>query len=110
MNAPTGSITREQEVVESTIAALATELRTFKRHRVELLQDHAGKHALIKGSEVVGIFENDVAAAEAGYARFGLTRFLVKQVVAEDTPLMIMGLMSHGARGAGPRPRLPVAA
>ena len=92
MNAPTGSIAREQEGVESTIAALATELRTFEQHRVELLQDHAGKHALIKGSEVVGIFDNDVAAAEAGYARFGLSRFLVKQVVAEDAPLVIMGL------------------
>ncbi len=92
MNAQTGSIAREQEVLDSTIAALATELRTFERHRVELLQDHAGKHALIKGSEVVGIFENDVAAAEAGYARFGLSQFLVKQVVAEDAPLMIMSL------------------
>ncbi len=92
MNAPTGSMAREQEVLDSTMATLATELRTFEQHRVELLQDHAGKHALIKGSEVVGIFDNDVAAAESGYARFGLSRFLVKQVVAEDAPLMIMGL------------------
>ena len=92
MNAQTDSMAREQEVPDSTMATLATELRTFEQHRVELLQDHAGKHALIKGSEVVGIFDNDVAAAEAGYARFGLSRFLVKQVVAEDAPLMIMGL------------------
>ena len=92
MDARTGSIACEQEGGASTIAALATELRTFEQHRVELLQDHAGKHALIKGSEVVGIFDNDVAAAEAGYARFGLSRFLVKQVVAEEAPLVIMSL------------------
>ena len=92
MNAQTDSMAREQEVPDSTMATLATELRTFEQHRVELLQDHAGKHALIKGSEVVGIFDNDVAAAEAGYTQFGLSRFLVKQVVAEDVPLMIMDL------------------
>ena len=63
MNAQTDSMAREQEVPDSTMATLATELRTFEQHRVELLQDHAGKHALIKGSEVVGIFDNDVAAA-----------------------------------------------
>ena len=92
MRAQTSRITREQEALDATIAALATELQTFEQRRVELLQDHAGKHALIKGSEVVGIFDSDVAAAEAGYARFGLSRFLVKQVVAEDAPLMIMDL------------------
>ena len=73
---------------------LAAELRTFDRQRANLLKTYPQQYALIKGRNLVGVFESDREALDTGYAKFGAEPFLVKQIRAEDDPvrLMVMGL------------------
>jgi hypothetical protein len=59
--------------------ALEKELQTYKTKLPELLADE-GKFVLIHGDEVVDVFGTYEDAIKAGYAKFGLDAFLVKQV------------------------------
>jgi hypothetical protein len=63
------------------------ELAYFDAHMAELLRDAQGKYALIRGSELVGIFDTDNAAVRAGFQRFGNEAFLVKHIVEAEVPL-----------------------
>jgi len=65
---------------------LAPELEIFDAHRTELLAAAAGKFALVHGSEIAGTFEAERDAIAAGYRRYGNVPFLVKQVLAEESP------------------------
>jgi hypothetical protein len=67
--------------------ALNSELDFFEHHRMELLDRAAGKYALVKGSELIGLFETEMEAVRAGYQRLGNEPFLVKQIVEADVPL-----------------------
>jgi hypothetical protein len=66
---------------------LETELRFFNAHRPELLQDAAGKFALVKGDSLIGVFDSDTAAIRHGYETLGNVPFLVKEVTEVDIPL-----------------------
>ena len=59
---------------------LAKELATYEIHREELVGSHDGKFVLIHGDEIAGIWDTYKDAIEAGYQRFGLNPFLVKQI------------------------------
>jgi hypothetical protein len=67
---------------------LLSELETFERHKAELLGSDEGKYVLIKGSEVIGVFESSMDAVGQGYERFGNVPFLVKQIVEVELPLL----------------------
>ena len=75
-------------------SVLAAELQTFDRQRASLLKTYPQKYALIKGRNIVGVFESDREALDTGYAKFGSEPFLVKQIRAIDDPvrLMVMGM------------------
>ena len=60
--------------------ALEIELETFRSKLQELKAEHEGKFALIHGAEVVDVFSSYDDAIKAGYTKFGLTPFLVKQI------------------------------
>jgi hypothetical protein len=60
--------------------ALERELATFEKKLPELSAEHAGEYALVHGDEIVDLFSSYDDAIKAGYARFGLEAFLVKQV------------------------------
>jgi len=66
---------------------LATELKTYEQHRNELLRTAEGKFVLIRGIEVVGVYESQMDAIAEGYRRFGNVPFLVKQIVQVEVPL-----------------------
>ncbi|MBI3798266.1 MAG: hypothetical protein HY268_15045 [Deltaproteobacteria bacterium] len=66
---------------------LATELKTYERHREELLGAAEGKFVLIHEAEVVGVYESQMDAIAEGYRRFGNVPFLVKQIVKIEIPL-----------------------
>lgn len=68
--------------------ALETELATFRRELPKLLADSAtnGAFALVRGDAVTACFPTFDAALAAGYDRFGLEPFLVKQVVEREPP------------------------
>ncbi len=62
--------------------ALERELETFRDKLQELKAEHEGKFVLIHGAEVVEVFTSYEDAIKAGYSRFGLSPFLVKQIHA----------------------------
>jgi hypothetical protein len=59
---------------------LAGELATYEAHREELVGSHDGQFVLIHGDEIAGIWDTYKDAIEAGYQRFKLEPFLVKQI------------------------------
>lgn len=66
--------------------ALETELATFESHRQALLGQATGKFALVHGADIVGTYENKWDAITQGYKQFGNVPFLVRQVLAVETP------------------------
>jgi hypothetical protein len=62
---------------------LADEVRTYEAHLPEWT-DREGQYVLIRGGDVLGFYSRHDEALEAGYARFGNTSFLVKQVLAHE--------------------------
>lgn len=59
--------------------ALEKELQTYKTKLPELLADE-GKFVLIHGDDVVDVYGTYEDAIKAGYGKFGLEPFLVKQL------------------------------
>jgi hypothetical protein len=71
---------------------LEEEWNTFRRELPRLLADgHQGRCALVKGKAVDSVWDTDADALQAGYERFGLTTFMVQQVLADERPLRIRG-------------------
>jgi hypothetical protein len=68
-------------------SSLAAELATFAEHRDELLGRAKGKFVLIKGSDVIDVFEDRTDAVVRGYREFGNHPFLVKKVTDFEVPL-----------------------
>ena len=67
--------------------ALEEELRTFRSHRDELIGRARGKYVLIKGADVIAVFENQIDAIVRGFKTFGKQSFLVQQITEFDAPL-----------------------
>jgi hypothetical protein len=69
-------------------AALDRELEVFDRELPRLLADPAnsGRFVLIHGDDLAGVWPTVEAATEAGYDRFELDAFLVKEIVEIERP------------------------
>jgi len=68
----------------SEVPVFEKELETYEAHRDELMC-HLGKFALIRGNEVVGVWDTYEDALRAGYDRCGLeSPFLVKKIEGLD--------------------------
>ncbi|HZY02365.1 MAG TPA: hypothetical protein VFF02_02610 [Anaeromyxobacteraceae bacterium] len=65
---------------------LERELEVFEKNRGALLGTAKGKFALVKGDQVVDVFESLQDALKRGYELFGNNPFLVKQVLEVDVP------------------------
>jgi len=66
---------------------LEAEIRAYFEKKAEYLKAAAGKYLLIKGEEVVGVFESEADALNAGYEKYGNAPFLVKQVLEVEPEL-----------------------
>src|SRR5271156_2167211 len=64
------------------LMALEKELVTFERELPRLAKEAPGKFALVKGDEVVSLFDTYEDALTAGYGMFKLETFMVKQISA----------------------------
>lgn len=63
---------------------LAVELATYERELPRLIaQGEEGHWILVQGTTVAGVWETFADAVQAGDDRFGVTPFLVQQVLAE---------------------------
>jgi hypothetical protein len=66
---------------------LGVEWAFYRREAGRLLAEgHEGKHILIKGEEIIGLFDTREAALEEGYERLLVPRepFLVHQVLTRE--------------------------
>jgi hypothetical protein len=79
--------------------ALEKELETFRDKLQELKAEHEGKFVLIHGTEVVEVFTSYEDAIKAGYSRFGLGPFLVKQIHALEQAQFISRFLDPCAAG-----------
>ncbi|HEX3127145.1 MAG TPA: hypothetical protein VH394_07425 [Thermoanaerobaculia bacterium] len=62
--------------------ALEKELETYAKKLNALKAEHEGKFVLIHGEDVVDTFSSYEDAIKAGYQKFDLEPFLVKQIRA----------------------------
>jgi len=62
------------------IKLLQTELKVYEEHKAELVQKSNGKYVLIKGTEIIRIFETQQDAIKVGIEKYGNTPFLVKKI------------------------------
>ena len=63
---------------------LACELDYFVRHKAEYLQAFPGLYVLIKGEHMLGPFPSAEVAHSVGLNTFGMTPFLIKQVLERE--------------------------
>jgi hypothetical protein len=79
------------------MTSLATETATFQRELEHLLSDpdNRGGFALIHGETVAGVYPDFDSALAAGYDKFELDPFLVKQVVETEIPLYFSRNLNH---------------
>lgn len=73
------------------------ELKIFESRKDELLTLGENKFALIKGSELAGIFSNEEEAYREGLSRFGDVPFLIHPILREECmtsfPALANGLL-----------------
>ncbi len=73
------------------------EIAFFDAHREQLLTEHRGKFALIKGAELIGTFDTDENAYAEGGERFGSQPFLIRRIEDHDPtaqfPALTFGLV-----------------
>jgi hypothetical protein len=64
---------------------LEREAETYRREVQRLLDEgHAGRHALIKGDEVVSIWDTQRDALQAGCDKYGMEPFAVVKIDPRD--------------------------
>lgn len=72
---------------------LAEEWNTYRREVGRLLAEgQEGRHVLVKGQEIIGIFDTSEAAHEAGLKRYLREPFFVHAIRAEEPYLRIRGI------------------
>lgn len=55
------------------------EFKYYVDHQAELVEKYNGKFLIIVGIEVVGVFDTQLEAYQAGQAQFGLGNFLLQR-------------------------------
>ena len=86
-------MTTPQPAADTMGDELAEEISTYKARLPEWIE-HEDRFVLIKDSEVNGFFDDYEQALRAGYQRYGLCPFLVKQVHQHPKPLMITRMIA----------------
>ena len=83
------------------MSALEKELRTYDAKKAELLRSAGGKFVLIKGEELIGLYDTIEEALSAGAERYGLDAFLVREVRSEEEkvsiPALTLGILNADA-------------
>jgi len=76
---------------------LEQERKYFDENRAKWLAQYRGKFVLIKGTELIGTFDNLNEALAEGARRFGLESFLARQVGQDEKeiniPALTLGLL-----------------
>lgn len=76
-------------------SALFTEWNTYRREVGRLLEENQqGRFVLIKGDEIIGLWDNEREAFAAGYQRFLGKAFMVHQVQERESVLRCISVRS----------------
>jgi hypothetical protein len=80
------------------MADLDLEYEYYESIKEELLKEHGGKFALIKGKELLGVFDTDYDAYKVGLEKCGDTPFLIVRIQRELEkrwiPALELGLLN----------------
>ena len=71
---------------------LEKERKYFETHRAEWLKQNPGNFVLVKGEELLGVFDTQQEALIEGARRFGIDGFLVRQVEESEQVVYIPAL------------------
>jgi len=74
------------------IDSLQDELAFFESKKEQLLVASEGKFALIKQTELVGVYDSEQEAYSEGVSRFGNEPFLIKHIVKDEPQQSIPAL------------------
>jgi hypothetical protein len=83
---------------------LENERKSFGANRKQWLALYAGKFILVKGEELIGVFDKPEDALAEGARRFGSDSFLVRQVKEADELVYILALTLGILRADSTRP------
>ena len=61
-------------------ALLDIEKQTYEAKKDELVEKGEGKYVLIKGKEIIGIYESEKDALKIGIEKFGNSPFFVRKI------------------------------
>ena len=76
---------------------LAAEWETYRREIGKLLANGLeGKYALIRGDEIVGIYDSWNAARRVGLEKYLLTAHMVHPIIAEEPVIRMPYLFRYG--------------
>lgn len=76
--------------------SLTREIQTYEARKAELLREAAGKYVLIRGEEVAGTFDDQMAAVRFGVRTYGVVPFLVRRIEEVESPIYLLS-PSQGA-------------
>src|SRR5260221_11942974 len=83
MSAP--ALPQKTITVSPKLEPLLRELRTFLRELPRLVvEEEEGRYALVKGDEVISVWDTYRDAAQVGQEKFGSEPFLIHQIHAHD--------------------------
>lgn len=85
---PKISILGDPKRIQEVLDRYREEIATYRRELPRLLQEgQAGRHILIKGDKVIGIWPKHADAMTAGYERYGVEPFFVHGIDPRDQHL-----------------------
>ena len=67
------------------------EKKAYENALPDLLKEE-GKFALVKGENVVGVYESYEDALKVGYEKFGLESFFIKRIQQIEEPIYILNV------------------
>lgn len=71
---------------------LETELQTYESQKKDLLGKSEGKFVLIKGREILGVYDSPEAAYSDGLRRLGNVPMLIKRIMREEPSVWVPAL------------------
>lgn len=86
-------MTKDATLPPMATETLSEELELFAALRRELVAEAPGQFVLIKGKDLIGKYPTPEEALSAGYERYGLAPFLVRQITERDVPLFCASLV-----------------
>lgn len=73
-------------------STLREELEFFSEALPQLLESAPSKFALIKGRNLIGTYDTDIDAINEGAKRYGVSGFLVREILPQQEEIKIPAL------------------